>query len=64
MKRTDVYAGPWPRKRHSHRCEGCARRGQLNAVACYKARCARPQLTAQCALCRAASATSAPKEGL
>ncbi len=46
------YAGPFPRKRHSHRCTGCRRWGQLNAVACYKAQCARPQLTHRCSSCK------------
>lgn len=54
MKRTEPYTGPFPRKRHSHRCKGCEQRGQLNAVACYKSRCTRPQLTETCAWCKPA----------
>lgn len=53
MKRTDEYTGPFPRKRHSHRCTGCAKAyGQYNAVACYKSQCTRPQLVEQCSHCR------------
>lgn len=52
MKRTDPYAGPFPRKRHSHRCKTCETRGQINAVACYKSRCTRPQTAETCSWCR------------
>jgi hypothetical protein len=50
-QREQPYTGPFPRKRHSHRCAGCVRRGQLAAVACYKTQCASPQLTQSCAWC-------------
>ena len=50
-KRTDPYTGPFPRKRHSHHCKGCEARGQINAVACYKQGCARPQTTEKCSWC-------------
>lgn len=53
MSRRDPYTGPFPRKRHSHRCEGCAQKyGQYNAVACYKSQCTRPQLTSVCSWCK------------
>ena len=45
------YTGPFPRGKHSHRCKGCEARGQINAVACYKSHCTRPQLTATCSWC-------------
>ncbi len=48
MKRTDPYTGPYPRKRHSHRCLGCHDR---NAVACYKSHCTKPQLVTSCMWC-------------
>jgi hypothetical protein len=51
-KRTDPYTGPFPRKRHSHRCKGCEAHGQYNAVAFYKQRCTCPQLTEACSWCR------------
>lgn len=51
MKRTDTYTGPFPRKRHSHRCKGCEKRGQYNAVACYKSQCCKPQLSETCSWC-------------
>lgn len=47
MKRTDPYTGPFPRKRHSHRCLKCGG----NSVACYKAQCTKPQTIAQCKYC-------------
>ncbi len=50
-KRTEPYAGPFPRGKHSHKCAGCETRGQYNAVACYKSQCRRPQLTAMCECC-------------
>ena len=49
--RSMPYAGPFPRGRHSHKCKGCETRGQYNAVACYKSKCTKPQLTATCAWC-------------
>ena len=52
-KRSDPYEGPFPRKKHSHKCAGCATRiGQTNAVACYKQHCTRPQHTETCSWCR------------
>jgi hypothetical protein len=51
-KRTDPYDGPFPRKRHSHKCKSCVARGQYNSVACYKSHCTRPQLTDTCSWCR------------
>jgi hypothetical protein len=55
MKRTDPYSGPFPRKRHSHRCKGCeAKFYQLNPVACYKQHCTKPQLLRTCSWCKAA----------
>ena len=40
-----IYEGPFPRKKHSHKCPGlgCKMRRQINAVACYKSHCIRPQ---------------------
>ena len=54
MKRTDPYSGPFPRKRHSHRCLGCAERPYASdrAVACYKSHCTMPQLVFECSYCR------------
>ena len=49
--RSRVYAGPFPRGKHSHHCRGCEGRGQLNSVACYKSKCRCPQLTATCSWC-------------
>lgn len=40
------YAGPFPRKKHSHRCKTC---GQ--GTYCYKARCTKPQRVEQCFWC-------------
>lgn len=50
--RTQPYNGPFPRGKHSHKCKGCEERGQVNAVACYKSKCTRPQLVATCDWCR------------
>ncbi len=50
--RSQSYTGPFPRGKHSHRCRGCETRGQFNAVACYKSKCTKPQLTATCEWCR------------
>lgn len=50
-KRTLPYAGPFPRGKHSHKCASCEERGQYNAVACYKSKCTKPQLTATCSWC-------------
>ena len=43
------FAGPFPRKRHSHRCPLCT-----SSVACYKAQCRKPQRITreQCPYCR------------
>ncbi len=46
------YAGPFPRGRHSHRCKGCELRNGQGAVACYKSKCTKPQLVAECEWCR------------
>lgn len=45
-KRTEPYAGPWPRGKHSHRCASCG-----DAVACYRPHCTRAQLTSVCPWC-------------
>jgi len=51
-KRTEPYSGPFPRKKHSHRCKGCEQKFyQLNAVACYKSHCTKPQLVETCSWC-------------
>ena len=42
------YAGPFPRKRHSHRCLNCGG----NPVACYKTQCTKAQTTSTCVYCR------------
>ena len=53
MKRTDPYTGPFPRKRHSHKCKSCEEKfGQYNAVACYKSQCTRPQAVETCSWCK------------
>lgn len=52
VKKTDPYTGPFPRKKHSHKCLGCIPRGQYNAVACYKKGCTMPQTTETCSWCR------------
>jgi len=49
--RSQPYAGPFPRGKHSHRCKGCEARNGQGAVACYRAKCTRPQLTATCSWC-------------
>jgi hypothetical protein len=50
--RSQPYTGPFPRGKHSHKCKGCEQRGQY-AVACYKSKCAKPQLVATCEFCAA-----------
>jgi len=55
MKRTEPYTGPFPRKRHSHKCLKCIERGQVNAVACYRSHCTKPQTTDHCAWCSPAT---------
>lgn len=47
-KRAQPYAGPFPRGKHSHKCLKCETRGRYNAVACYKSKCTRAQLTSTC----------------
>lgn len=54
MKPQETYTGPFPRGRHSHRCMGCANRGQIAAVACYKKHCTTPQRIEYCSWCRPA----------
>lgn len=53
MNRTETYPGPWPRKRHSHRCMHCWNDRMQPAVYCYKRKCAQPQQTDRCECCRA-----------
>ena len=40
------YPGPFPRKKHSHRCETCGA-----GVYCYKTACSKPQRIAVCNYC-------------
>lgn len=50
--RREVYTGPFPRKRHYHRCPECKGRGS-NGVNCYKQRCTDPVLLPHtCGWCR------------
>ncbi len=42
-----LYAGPFPRGKHSHRCQTC---GQ--GTYCYKAECKLPQKIELCRWCR------------
>lgn len=50
--RRDEYAGPFPRKRHYHRCPDCQKHGS-NGVNCYKQRCTVPALMSSlCSWCR------------
>ena len=56
IPRTDArrlpYNGPWPRKRHYHRCPKCKDHGG-NGVNCYKSRCSAPVLlSGPCSWCR------------
>jgi hypothetical protein len=56
IKRTDArrleYTGPFPRKRHYHRCPECKNHGG-NGVNCYKSRCTLPVLlSGRCSWCR------------
>jgi hypothetical protein len=56
IKRTDTrrmpYTGPWPRKRHYHRCPKCREHGG-GGVNCYKSRCTLPVLlSGPCSWCR------------
>ena len=41
------YAGPFPRKKHSHRCDQCG-----NATYCYVGQCKQPQKLEICRWCR------------
>lgn len=50
--RRDAYTGPFPRKRHYHRCPKCKEKGS-NGVNCYKQRCTVPVLMdGPCSWCR------------
>ena len=50
--RMDEYTGPFPRKRHYHRCPKCKEKGS-NGVNCYKQRCTTPVLmSVPCSWCR------------
>lgn len=56
IKRTDArrlpYTGPFPRKRHYHRCPKCKDHGS-NGCNCYKQRCTLPVLlSGPCSWCR------------
>lgn len=44
------YAGPFPRKRHYHRCPKCIDRGG-NGVNCYKSKCTLPRDLKCCSWC-------------
>ena len=47
-RRRAEYTGPWPRKRHSHKCSSC-----VNGVYCYKSKCRLPAtVPAPCGWCR------------
>jgi hypothetical protein len=46
------YTGPFPRKRHYHRCETCFARGRSNGVNCYKKNCTRAVLHDGCWSCQ------------
>jgi len=47
-KRMQEYTGPFPRKRHSHRCLNCGG----NGVACYKSQCTLAPVVTRCRWCR------------
>jgi len=50
--RRSPYVGPWPRKKHYHRCPKCKEHGS-NGVNCYKSRCSAPVLlSSSCSWCR------------
>jgi hypothetical protein len=51
--RRDEYTGPFPRKRHYHRCFKCKSHGS-NGVNCYKQRCTTPVILEDrpCSWCR------------
>jgi hypothetical protein len=51
---TAPYTGPFPRKRHWHRCETCRARGS-NGVNCYKTQCTKPRDTLACGWCHGAA---------
>lgn len=59
--RTELYTGPFPRGRHSHRCRGCVQRGQVNSVACYKSKCTKPQTVDSCAWCNPSQIAKRPE---
>jgi hypothetical protein len=49
--RTLEYTGPFPRKRHYHRCPKCRVNGS-QGVSCYMAKCTRPVLmSVACGFC-------------
>lgn len=58
--KTEPYAGPFPRKRHAHRCLNCRAHGQTNAVACYKAQCTLAPTVETCRWCRPVPRIPAP----
>lgn len=47
MNEIEQYKGPFPRKKHSHRCKNC---GQ--GVYCYKKGCTKPQRIEFCVYCK------------
>lgn len=56
LPRTDArrlpYTGPWPRKKHYHRCPECKKHGS-GGVNCYKSKCSAPVLLDRpCSWCR------------
>lgn len=60
--RRDAYTGPWPRKRHYHRCPECKARGS-NGVNCYKQKCSAPVLlSGPCSWCRTVVAPTRPNK--
>lgn len=50
LTETKPYAGPFPRKRHYHRCPKCFDRGG-NGVNCYKSKCTLPRDLKVCSWC-------------
>lgn len=56
--KTAPYSGPWPRKRHYHRCETCWRTRKQGAVYCYKGKCSRPLSVESCECCRPLTPTA------
>jgi hypothetical protein len=49
--RNEPYTGPFPRPRHSHRCENCWESRRQGAVYCYKQNCKRAQRIESCEVC-------------